>query len=134
MPHVCYTPRQITHLANERNKVLSAATATRKRMGITTIISSLIIVASLVWAVYNFGIIQFGVVRDYEPHQSYDDVEYWPYTNNFTGGNTNWNLNNNYTDLLLDLPLPNDTLDRLDDVVFLVTPADPGQLWRTGKS
>jgi hypothetical protein len=101
-------------------------------MGITTIISSLIIVSSLVWAAYNFGIIQFGVVRNYPPHYPYDDIDYWPYTNNFTGGNTNWFDNVNYTDLPLDIPLPNDTLDQLDDVVFLVTPRDPGQLWRTG--
>ncbi|MHA2235990.1 MAG: transglutaminase-like domain-containing protein, partial [Candidatus Thorarchaeota archaeon] len=111
---------------------MSAAKTTRKRMGITTIISSLIIVSSLVWAIYNFGIVQLGVVREYPPHFDYDDVEYWPYNNNFTGGNTNWFDNVNYTDLPLNIPLPNDTLDQLDDVVFLVSPRDPGQLWRTG--
>ena len=101
-------------------------------MGITTIISSLIIVSSLVWAAYNFGIIQFVGVRVYEPHQIYDDIEYWPYNNNFTGGNENWFDNVNYTDLPLDQSLPNDTLDQLDDVIFIVAPSDPGQLWRTG--
>ncbi|MFW9794345.1 MAG: transglutaminase-like domain-containing protein, partial [Candidatus Thorarchaeota archaeon] len=110
----------------------AATTATRKRMGITTIVSSIIIVSSLVWAAYSFGIIQFGVVRDYNPHQVYDDIPYWPYDTNFTGGRTNWFDNINYTDMPLDLPLPEDLLDQLDDMVFVVTPGDPGQLWRTG--
>jgi transglutaminase-like putative cysteine protease len=101
-------------------------------MGITTIISSLIIVSSLVWAAYNFGIIQFGAVREYPPHYEYDEVEYWPYTNNFTGGTTNWNNPVNYSDIILDQGLPNDTLDHMNDTVFAVAPADPGQLWRTG--
>ncbi len=107
-------------------------TTTRKRMGLTTIISSIIIVSSLVWATYSFGVLQFGVVRDYDPHYKYDDIEYWPYDNNFTGGNTNWFDNINYTRVPLDLPLPDDLLDRLDDTVFVVEPQDPGQLWRTG--
>ena len=101
-------------------------------MGITTIISSLIIVSSLVWATYNFGIIQFGVVRDYEPHYNYDDIPQWLYNNNFTGGTTDWNDVVNYTDIDLEQSLPNDTLDNLNEPVFVVAPGNPGQLWRTG--
>ncbi|MFX1483253.1 MAG: transglutaminase family protein, partial [Promethearchaeota archaeon] len=108
---------------------MSAATTTRKRMGLTTIISSLIIVATLVWAFYNFGLLQFGVVRDYPPHYEYDNIPYWPYTNDFAGGRTDWG--GNYTTLPLNQTLPGDLLDQLNDVVFVVTPRDPGQLWRT---
>jgi len=125
-------PTPYHYLAKERYNVLSAATSTRKRMGLTTIISSLIIVSSLVWAAYNFGILQFGVVRTYPPHYEYDTIDYWPYNNNFTGGNRNWFENVNYTDLPLDMTLPEDLLDQLDDIVFLVSPANPAQLWRTG--
>ena len=84
------------------------------------------------WATYSFGMIQFGVVRDYEPHFPYDDIDYWPYNNNFTGGTTDWNEPVNYSDILLELPLPNNTLGNLDEVVFVVAPGNPGQLWRTG--
>ncbi|MFW9812407.1 MAG: transglutaminase domain-containing protein [Candidatus Thorarchaeota archaeon] len=108
---------------------MSTATSTRKRMGLTTLISSLIIVSSLVWAAYNFGLIQFGVVREYPPHYEYDNIPYWPYTNDLTGGRTNWS--GNYNQLPLNQTLPPDFLDQLDDTVFVVTPENPGQLWRT---
>ena len=99
-------------------------------MGITAIISSIFIVASIVWGLYGFALIQFGVVRPYEPHYEYDQIDYWPYTHNFTGSNGNWFDGINYTDLPIDQQLPNDTLDNLDQPVFYVIPADPGQLWR----
>jgi transglutaminase-like putative cysteine protease len=99
-------------------------------MGIVTIVGSIFVVASIIWGLYSFALIQYGAVRPYEPHQEYDLVKYWPYTNNWTGGRTNWFDNLNYTDFQLDQPLPQDLLNRLDDVVFVVTPKDPGQLWR----
>jgi hypothetical protein len=101
-------------------------------MGLTTLISSIFIVASLVWATYNFAIIQSGAVRQYDPHFEYDEIPYWPYDNEFAGGRTNWFDNVNYTDFLIDQPLPDDILDHLDDVIFTVGPADPPQLWRVG--
>lgn len=109
---------------------MSAVTSTRKKMGLTTIVGSILVVASIIWGLYSFVLIQYGGVRPYEPHYEYDLIEYWPYTNNFTGGTTNWFENLNYTDFQIDQPLPEDILDRLDDVVFVVTPRDPGHLWR----
>ncbi|TFG97103.1 DUF4129 domain-containing protein, partial [Candidatus Thorarchaeota archaeon] len=38
--------------------------------------------------------------------------------------------NLNYTDFQLDAPLPEDLLAMMDNPVFYVAPADPGQLWR----
>ena len=120
-------------MVNERTNPVSAATkSSRRRMGLTTLISSIFIVASLVWATYNFVIIQSGAVRQYDPHYEYDEIPYWPYDNEFAGGRTNWFDNVNYTDVNLDLPLPDDLLDHLDDVIFTVAPADPPQLWRVG--
>jgi len=105
---------------------VSAATkSSRRRMGITTLISSIFIVASLVWATYNFVIVQSGAVRQYDPHYEYDEIPYWPYDNDIVGGRTNWFDNVNYTDVLIDEPLPDDILDHLDDVIFTVAPADP---------
>ncbi|MFW9958922.1 MAG: hypothetical protein ACFFCT_12700, partial [Candidatus Odinarchaeota archaeon] len=109
---------------------MSAVTPTRKRMGLVTIVGSIFIVASIVWGLYSFALIQYGAVRPYEPHYEYDQIDYWPYTNNFTGGRTNWFDNVNYTDFQVDQPLPEDILDQLDDVVFVVVPKNPGQLWR----
>lgn len=98
-------------------------------MGTTAIISSIIIVASIVWGLYSFALVQSGVVRPWDPHYEYDQIEYWPYTHEFAGSNSNWFDNLNYTDLQLD-DLPDDLLDRMNDPVFYVAPADPGQLWR----
>ena len=108
---------------------MSAEGTTRKRMGITAIISSIVIVASIVWGFYSFALVQYGAVRPWEPHYEYDQIEYWPYTHDFAGSDGNWFDNLNYTDLQLD-ELPDDLLDRMDDPVFYVAPADPGQLWR----
>jgi len=112
--------------------VSAAAKSARRRMGITTLITAIFIVASLVWATYNFIIVQSGAVRQYEPHYEYDDIPYWPYQANITGGRTNWFENINYTSVPLDMPLPDDLLDQLDDIIFTVAPADPPQLWRIG--
>jgi len=109
---------------------LSAEGTTRKRMGITAIISSIFIVASLVWGLYSFVLIQSGNVRIHDPHYEYDTIDYWPYTNNFTGRDGNWFDNLNYTDFQLNDTLPQDLLNHMNDSVFYVAPANPGQLWR----
>jgi len=101
-------------------------------MGITTILSTIFIVASLVWATYSFAIIQFGSPRTYPPHFEYNSIEYWPYTHNFTGGRTNWFENVNYTNVPVNESFSQGILDRLDEVVYTVYPADPPQLWRVG--
>ncbi len=98
-------------------------------MGITALISSIFIVASIVWGLYSFALVQYGVVRPWDPHYEYDQIEYWPYTHEFAGSTGSWFDNLNYTDLQLD-DLPEDLLDRMDEPVFYVAPADPGQLWR----
>ncbi|MGY5881241.1 MAG: transglutaminase-like domain-containing protein, partial [Candidatus Thorarchaeota archaeon] len=109
---------------------MSAEGTTRKRMGITAIISSIFIVASLVWGFYSFVLIQSGNVRGHDPHFQYGTIDYWPYTNDFAGRDSNWFDNLNYTDFDLNDTLPEDLLERLNDPVFYVAPADPGQLWR----
>ncbi|MHA1135134.1 MAG: transglutaminase domain-containing protein [Candidatus Thorarchaeota archaeon] len=109
---------------------MSAEGKTRKRMGITAIISSIFIVATIVWGFYSFALIQFGEPRIYDPHYEYDEIEYWPYTHDFAGSEGSWFDNLNYTDFNLDLPLPEDLLDMMNEPVFYVAPADPGQLWR----
>ncbi|MFX1560845.1 MAG: transglutaminase family protein, partial [Promethearchaeota archaeon] len=110
----------------------AATTSSRRRMGLTTLISAIFIVASLVWATYNFVIVQSGAVRQYDPHYEYDEIELWPYTLDWAGGRTNWFDNFNYTDGLVGQPLPNDLLDHLEDILFSVVPKDPPQLWRQG--
>ncbi|MHA1963623.1 MAG: DUF4129 domain-containing protein [Candidatus Thorarchaeota archaeon] len=110
---------------------MSAATkSSRRRMGLTTLISAIFIVASLVWATYNFAIVQSGSVRQYEPHFEYDEIPLWLYDIPWAGGTSQWFDNFNYTDGLVGQPLPDDILDHLDDIIFTVVPADPPQLWR----
>jgi transglutaminase-like putative cysteine protease/protocatechuate 3,4-dioxygenase beta subunit len=99
-------------------------------MGLVTIVGSIFIVASVVWGLCSFILIQEGAVRLYEPHFEYDTIPYWPYTTDFAGGRTNWFENLNYTNFQIDQPLPDSLLDRLNDTVFIVSPKDPGQLWR----
>jgi len=99
-------------------------------MGITAIISSIFIVASLVWGLYSFVLIQSGEVRPYDPHYEYDTIDYWPYTHDFAGRDSNWFENLNYTDLQVNTTLPDDLLDRMNEPVFYVAPANPAQLWR----
>ncbi|MFX0107109.1 MAG: hypothetical protein ACFE7R_02405, partial [Candidatus Hodarchaeota archaeon] len=110
---------------------MSATVADQKRMGMTTIISSLILVAMLVWASYSFLLVQFGNVRQYDPHIDYDDAPFWGYNINWSGGRTNWFEDVNYTDLPLDEFLPEDLLDQMNNTVFYVSPEDPPQLWRS---
>ncbi len=112
---------------------MSASDSTAKRrMSIATIISTIFITASIIWAVVGFGLIQFGAVRAYPPHFEYDTIDYWPYTHDFAGGRTNWFQDVNYTTVPVNQTLPDDLIDRLDDPVFIVIPRDPAQLWRAG--
>jgi hypothetical protein len=98
-------------------------------MGLTTLIGAIFIVASLVWATYNFVIVQSGSVRQYDPHYPYDDIPSWPYDLNWAGGRSTWF---DYDNVPLDINLPPDLLDQWDQVMFMVGPADPPQLWRIG--
>jgi transglutaminase-like putative cysteine protease len=112
---------------------LSATESTaRRRMSITTILSTVFIMASIIWATVSFGLIQLGAVRAYPPHFEYDTIDYWPYTNDFAGGRSNWFEDVNYTSVPVNGSLPGDLLDHLDDPLFVVMPADPAQLWRAG--
>ena len=95
-------------------------------MGLTTLISAIFIVASLVWATYNFVIVQSGSVRQYDPHYEYDEIPLWPYDLNWAGGRATWF---DYDNVPLDVDLPQDLIDQWDDVMFMVGPADPPQLW-----
>ncbi|MFW9832678.1 MAG: transglutaminase domain-containing protein [Candidatus Thorarchaeota archaeon] len=109
---------------------MSAATkSSRRRMGLTTLIGAIFIVASLVWATYNFVIVQSGSVRQYNPHYPYDDIPSWPYDLNWAGGRATWF---DYDNVPLDINLPPDLIDQWDQVMFMVGPADPPQLWRIG--
>jgi transglutaminase-like putative cysteine protease len=99
-------------------------------MGIVAIVGSIFIVASIVWGLYSFILIQEGAVRLYEPHFEYDTIPYWPYNTDFAGGRTNWFDNLNYTNLQINQSLPDSLLNHLNDTVFIVSSKDPGQLWR----
>ncbi len=112
---------------------MSAAEVKPKRkMGITTILSSIFLLLTIIWAANTFIVIQMGAVRTNTPHEQYDDVTPWPYDISWAGGQSNWFENVNYTDIPMDQELPPDILDHLDDVVFYVYPDHPPQLWRTG--
>jgi hypothetical protein len=100
-------------------------------MGLMTIISSLVLVAMIVWGSYTFLLVQFNQVRPYDPHYEYDDIPDWPYQINWSGGRSNWFDNVNYTDFDLDDLLPDDLLSQLNNTIFFVTPEDPPQLWRS---
>ncbi len=71
------------------------------------------------------------MVRTYEPHEKYDGVTPWPYNIQWAGGRSNWFDNVNYSDISMNAPLPQDILDHLDQVLFVVDPAEPPQLWRS---
>jgi len=69
-------------------------------------------------------------VRTEIPHEPFDRVKPWPYNINWTGGRSSWFENLNYTDLPLNVSPPEDVLQQMENVVFLVSPPDPAQLWR----
>ncbi len=64
------------------------------------------------------------------PQERFDNVKPWPYNINWTGGRSSWFENLNYTNLPLNMSPPADVLQQLENVVFLVSPQDPPQLWR----
>ena len=99
-------------------------------MGITAILSSIFIVATIVWGFYGFLAISGPNPRQNPPHYEYDTIEYWPYTYDFAGSRGSWFDNLNYSDFNIDAPLPDGLLERMNEPVFIVIPADPGQLWR----
>jgi hypothetical protein len=100
-------------------------------MGAMTVISSLILVAMIVWAGWSFALVSLGLVRDYDPHIEYDEAPNFGYNINWSGGQATWWDNINYTDVPLDQQLPEDLLDQLDNILFYVAPEDPPQLWRS---
>ncbi|RLI50125.1 MAG: hypothetical protein DRO73_04230, partial [Candidatus Thorarchaeota archaeon] len=110
----------------------AARTISRKKMGISTLLGSIFIIATIVWGLVSFVEIQGNMVRTEIPHEEYSSVAPWPYNIEWSGGKSNWFDNLNYTDVPLDQQLPEDLLDQLDHVIFYVTPEDPPQLWRTG--
>ncbi|UCH03453.1 MAG: transglutaminase domain-containing protein, partial [Candidatus Thorarchaeota archaeon] len=108
----------------------AAVTTDDRRMGFTTVVSSLILVAMIVWALYSFVLVQFVGVRDYDPHTSYDDAIEWDYDIPWAGGQSSWFDNINYTDVPMNMSLPPDLLDQMENTLFYVAPEDPPQLWR----
>ncbi|TXT56486.1 MAG: hypothetical protein BAJATHORv1_20075 [Candidatus Thorarchaeota archaeon] len=103
----------------------------RRRVGFTTIISSLFLIATLVWGTATLIMIQMGEGRIQTPHQPYSEIEDWAYNIDWAGGRSTWFDNINYTDLPLDQPLPDDLMDQLENVIFIAEPASPAQLWRS---
>ncbi|NWF94959.1 MAG: DUF4129 domain-containing protein [Candidatus Thorarchaeota archaeon] len=112
--------------------MISTVTADRRKAGITTVISSLILLMTVVWATTSFVLVQFTQPRTETPHEPLSDMMPWPYDIPWAGGRSNWFENVNYTDLPLDQQLPEDLLQQLENIVFYVAPQDPPQLWRTG--
>ncbi|MHA2021227.1 MAG: transglutaminase-like domain-containing protein [Candidatus Thorarchaeota archaeon] len=110
---------------------MAAETTDQRKMGAMTVISSLILVAMIVWAGYSFALVSLGLVRDYDPHIEYDEAPNFGYNINWSGGQSTWWDNINYTDVPLDETLPEDLLGQLDNILFYVTPEDPPQLWRS---
>ncbi|MFX1473537.1 MAG: hypothetical protein ACFFBM_13595, partial [Promethearchaeota archaeon] len=107
---------------------MAAKTTDQRRMGAMTVISSLILVAMIVWAGWSFALVSLGLVRDYDPHIEYDEAPHFGYDIPWAGGQTDWW---NYTYAPLNETFPDDILDQLDNVLFYVAPEDPPQLWRS---
>lgn len=103
----------------------------KRKVGITTILSAVFIIFMIVWGTYTVILITLDQVRSQEPHVPLDEVEPWNYNIDWAGGRTNWFDDINYTDLPLDQELPEDLLDQLNYTLFVVSPRDPAQLWRS---
>ncbi|MHA2143210.1 MAG: hypothetical protein ACXADD_17160, partial [Candidatus Thorarchaeota archaeon] len=69
---------------------MAAVTTDQRRMGATTVISSLLIVAMIVWAFWSFALVGLGLVRTYDPHIEYDEAPNFGYNINWSGGRSNW--------------------------------------------
>ncbi|TFF68390.1 DUF4129 domain-containing protein [Candidatus Thorarchaeota archaeon] len=104
----------------------------KRKMGLTTILSSIFLLLTIIWAANTFIVIQMGAVRTNPPHEKYDDIPPWPYNIEWAGGQSNWFEDVNYTDIPLNQELPPELLEHMEDVVFYVYPDQPPQLWRTG--
>ncbi|MCK5641882.1 MAG: hypothetical protein KAJ19_13850, partial [Gammaproteobacteria bacterium] len=113
---------------------MSAATTTetKRKIGEFTILSTLAIIAALIWGTYTVILIQGEAVRTQNPHERVTDIEPWEYNINWAGGRSNWFDDINYTDLPLDQQLPQDLMQQMNNTLFLVEPVDPAQLWRSG--
>ncbi|MCF2135846.1 MAG: DUF4129 domain-containing protein [Candidatus Thorarchaeota archaeon] len=110
---------------------MTAATITpRRKMGLTTILGTVAVIAMLMWGTVVFFQIQTGNVRTEIPHERYSDVVPWPYNINWGGSSTNWFDNMDYNQLPLNQTLPDDLLEHLNDVMFIESPTEPVQLWR----
>ncbi len=109
----------------------AAETSDRRKMGLMTIISSIILVAMIVWGSYTFLLVQLNQVRPYDPHYEYDEIIDWPYNISWAGGRTNWFENVDLDNMSLDQPFPEELLSQLNNTIFFVTPEDPPQLWRS---
>ena len=111
----------------------SAVKKDQNKASITTIVGSIILLITIVWASFSFILVQFGQPRTEIPHEEYTLIPDWPYNiENWTGGRSSWFDNVNYTDIPMNLPPPTDINDSLDNVVFYVVPENPPQLWRRG--
>ncbi len=112
---------------------MSAETVTKRKVGLGTLISSIFLIATVVWGAYSLILVEGGYVRAETPHEKYDRVEPWPYNIDWAGGHRFWFDNLNYSGLNMNDPLPPDLLnnDTFDTTLFVVSPVDPPQLWRS---
>ncbi|MHA1484625.1 MAG: transglutaminase-like domain-containing protein, partial [Candidatus Thorarchaeota archaeon] len=108
----------------------AAKTEVRRKVSPITLISSLFLVATIVWATWSVINIQAGVVRLENPHEPYPPDE-WTINVNFNDWTSNWFENVTYEDLPLNQTLPDNLLEQLENVLFIVDPYDPPQLWRS---
>jgi hypothetical protein len=110
----------------------AAAATTKRKVGFTTIVSSIFLVATLIWAIFTALQIYSEEVRDFQPHETYDEVEPWAYDlDDWAGGRSFWFENLDYNDLNLTDDLPEELLDAYNETLFLVEPSNPPQLWRS---
>ncbi|MHA2083904.1 MAG: hypothetical protein ACXABD_09130 [Candidatus Thorarchaeota archaeon] len=80
------------HCLIERYIPLSAATTTetKRKIGAFTILTTLVLIAALVWGTYTVILIQGEAVRTQNPHERVSEVEPWEYNINWAGGRSNW--------------------------------------------
>ena len=108
----------------------AAKTKARRKVSPLTLISSLFLLITIVWATWSVLNIQAGMVRLENPHEPYPPDE-WEINVNFNDWTSNWFENVTYQDLPLNQTLPDNLLEQLENVLFIVDPYDPPQLWRS---
>ncbi len=108
----------------------AAKTEARRKVSPMTLISSLFLVVTIVWATWSVLNIQAGMVRLENPHEPYPPDE-WEINVNFNDWTSNWFENVTYQNLPLNQTLPDNLLEQLENVLFTVNPYDPPQLWRS---